>query len=115
MGRLGQLPAAALPPFTPRPDRARPVAMLRFIARGLGAAVLLSAVATACGGSQQKPDVPENHKVCKYCCTTANIECSCVVLEVVECPEPDNTGILPACAECRSCTKAIAPEESCKQ
>lgn len=68
---------------------------------------------SSCGGGQKKSDVPEGYKVCKYCCTTADIACSCEVLEVVECPPPEKTGILPACAECRSCTKSIAPEDSC--
>ena len=87
--------------------------MSRFISRGSGAVLLLAAVIAGCG-AQKKSDVPEGHKLCKYCCTTANTECSCVVLDAVECPEPDNTGILPACAECRNCTQAIGPEESCK-
>lgn len=89
--------------------------MSRFTSRGLRAALLLAAlVAAGCGGSQKKSDVPEGHKMCRYCCTTANTECSCVVLEAVECPAPDNTGILPACAECRTCTQKLGPEESCK-
>jgi len=87
--------------------------MSRFITRGLSVALLLAVVVASCGGSQKKSDVPEGHKVCKYCCTTANVSCSCVVLDVVECPAADNTGILPACAECRSCTKAVGADESC--
>ena len=87
--------------------------MTRFIKRGLCVAAWLAGVMASCGGSQKKSDVPEGHKVCQYCCTTANSSCSCVVMDVVECPAPDNTGILPACAECRNCTRAIGPEESC--
>ncbi|MFW5740890.1 MAG: hypothetical protein ACOC1F_11045, partial [Myxococcota bacterium] len=85
--------------------------MARFVSRGLG--LVLAALVMSCGGSQKSPDVPEGHKLCRYCCTTASIECSCMVLEVVECPDADNTGILPACAECRTCTRSLGADESC--
>lgn len=87
--------------------------MPRAVARALCVAFAFAAVAMSCGGQQKKSEAPEGHKICKYCCTTANVACSCVVLDVVDCPEPDNTGSLPACAECRNCTKKVSPDESC--
>ncbi|HPY21137.1 MAG TPA: hypothetical protein PLM08_25825, partial [Polyangiaceae bacterium] len=60
------------------------------------------------------PAAPEGFKVCSYCCTTANTVCRCEVIEAVECPAPDQTATLPACAECRSCTKRLESGESCQ-
>jgi hypothetical protein len=74
---------------------------------------VVAAIAAACGGGRKQPAVPEGHHRCTYCCTTANIACSCDILDAVECPAFDNTGMLPACAECRTCTKLLQPGESC--
>lgn len=89
--------------------------MTRIVVSSLGAAALLVLILGSCGGKQNKgPVAPEGHKVCTYCCSTASTACSCVLLEVVECPAPDNTGSLPACAECRNCTKQVDAPASCE-
>ncbi len=68
---------------------------------------------SGCKAKHPEPDVPPGHKLCKYCCTTANVECSCVLIESATCPDYKSTATLPACAECRMCTKAIEPSARC--
>jgi len=87
--------------------------MKRYVVSTLGAAALVALVLASCNKQQKGPVAAEGHKICKYCCSTARIECSCELLDVVECPAADQTGKLPACAECRNCTEQIKPEESC--
>lgn len=100
--------------FTPFVDHARPDLMRRIVSRIVSPLLVLGVLVVSCGGSKKGPEAPEGFKVCTYCCTTANITCSCDVIEAVECPAPDQTGSLAACAECRSCTKRVGPEESCQ-
>ncbi len=87
---------------------------MRTMWRSVSRLLVFGVFAVSCGGSKKGPEAPEGFKVCTYCCTTANISCSCDVIEAVECPAPDQTGSLPACAECRSCTQRVAPGESCQ-
>ena len=100
--------------FTPLVDHATGHVMRRIVARIAIPLLVFGVLVVSCGGSKKGPEAPEGFKVCTYCCTTANITCRCDVIEAVECPAPDQTGSLPACAECRSCTKRVGPEESCQ-
>jgi hypothetical protein len=123
LAALGQVPAAGdvhrgadgdHTVFTPLVDHATAYVMRRIVSRIVSPLLVLGVLVVSCGGSKKGPEAPEGFKVCTYCCTTANITCSCDVIEAVECPAPDQTGSLSACAECRSCTKRVGPEESCQ-
>jgi hypothetical protein len=86
--------------------------MFRRIAIVLAAALLLGAVVMSCTQTKQ-PSVAPGHHLCTYCCTTANTECSCELVDAVECPAPNDTARLAACAECRACTRRVDPGATC--
>ncbi len=101
--------------LAPGPGRGSLRPMRRWMVTGLAIGLLAAFIATSCAGKRKPPKVAPGHHLCTYCCTTANVDCSCELLDAVECPEPGETAKLSACAECRMCTRRVEPGASCEQ